>query len=568
MKRIVLMGNPNVGKSALFARLTGVRMISSNYPGTTVEFTSGKVKIGPEFMEIIDAPGTYSLEPACKAEEVAAHILPAGDVVINAVDATQLERNLFLTMALLKFGKPVVIALNMADEAHHKGIRIDAGRLEKILGVPVVETCAISGEGIKQLAGRLADAKANSFPHQDHERWQHIGNIIQQVQSLKHHHHTLLEIFSDLTLHPATGILFALLVVLACFQVVRWIGEGFITLLLDPFFNVVWQPWLMRLSGVLGPDSWLHYLLIGKLFHGQINYAESLGLLSTGIYVPLAMVLPYVFAFFLVLGILEDTGYLPRLGILLDAPLHRLGLHGFAIIPLLLGGGCHVPGILSTRMLESRPQRVVTAMLITICIPCMGQTAMIYGFLAGSGALGPFIIFATLAVAGLGLALIAKAFNRAEIPEMFVEIPPYRLPGFRMLSLKVGLRTRQFLLEALPYVLLGVLIMNVLYSLQVIKILGNLAAPITTGILGLPADTTASLLLGFLRKDVSVGMLAPLGLDFKQSVIACVVLVMQFPCIATLVILLREFGTKDTLAILTIMFIMSLAVGGMLNLLL
>jgi len=568
MKRILLMGNPNVGKSALFARLTGARVMSSNYPGTTVEYTSGKIKIGLEFMEIIDVPGTYSLEPACKAEEVAAQMLPGGDVVINVVDATQLERNLFLTLALLKSGKPVVIALNMADEARHKGIRIDSHKLEKMLGVPVIGTCAISGEGIKELAGRLQEAQANCFPHPDQEHWQQIGNIIRKVQSLKHHHHTLMEAFSDFTLHPATGIAFALLVVFACFQLVRWIGEGFINLMMDPFFHSVWQPLLIRLSGILGPESWLHSLLIGNLFNEQIHFEESLGLLSTGIYVPLAMVLPYVFAFYLVLAILEDTGYLPRLGILLDAPLHKLGLHGFAIVPLLLGGGCHVPGILSTRVLESRPQRLITAMLITVCVPCMGQTAMIYGYLSGSAAMGPFIVFITLIMAGLALALIAKALNRDEIPEMFIEIPPYRLPNFRMLFLKVGLRTRQFLLEAIPYILLGVLIMNLLYSLHLVETIGKIAAPLTAGVLGLPAESAASLLLGFLRKDVSVGMLAPLGLSFKQSVVACVVLVMQFPCIATFAVLWREFGTRDMLVILLTMFIMSLTAGGLLNIIL
>ncbi len=519
-------------------------------------------------MEVIDVPGTYSLEPGSKAEEVAAQMLTPGDVVINAVDATQLERNLFLTLALLKTGNPIMVALNMADEARHKGIRIDRQRLEELLGVPVVETCAISGEGISGLVGRLGEARSNGVPYRDHDRWQEIGNIIRQVQTIRHHHHTPLEAFSDLTLHPGTGILFALLVVYACFKLVRWMGEGLIDLGMDPFFSTVWQPLLMHLHGIQEPYPWLNSLLIGTLFDGQIHFEGSLGLLSTGLYVPLAMVLPYVFAFFLVLGILEDTGYLPRLGILLDASMHKLGLHGFAIIPLLLGGGCHVPGILSTRVLESRPQRLTTALLITLCVPCMGQTAMIFGFLTGYGATGPFIVFITLALVGLVLALVVKAVGRKEIPEMFVEIPPYRMPNLRMLSLKVGLRTRQFLLEAVPFILLGVLIINSLYLLDVIGGLGRIAAPITAGILGLPPESAASLLLGFLRKDVSVGMLAPLGLDFKQSVIACVVLVMQFPCIATLAVLWREFGGKDTLAILLIMFVLSLGVGGLLNLVL
>jgi len=564
MKKILLMGNPNVGKSALFARLTGVRVLSSNYPGTTVEMMAGKIKVGGEFAQIVDVPGTYSLEPGCKAEEVASCLLPEGDVVINAVDATQLERNLFLTLELLGSGKPVIVALNMADEARHKGIKLDSAKLEKLLGVPVVETCALSGEGIRTLVDRLSEARANGAHHPVAKRWEHIGKIVREVQTLRHHHHTLTEWLSDLTLHPATGFVFALGVVLACFQLVSWVGEGLIALLLNPFFDQAWQPLLMRLSGLLGPDSWLHGLLIGQ-FEGKIHYAESMGLLSTGLYAPLAMILPYVFAFYLVLGLLEDTGYLPRLGVLMAAPLHRLGLHGFAVVPLLLGGGCHVGGILATRVLESRAQRLAAALLIAACVPCVAQTAMIYGYLSRFGSGAPFIVFAVLAAAGLGLGLAKKYLGKEEIPEMFVEIPPYRVPDPKMLLWKLGVRTRQFLLEAIPYILLGVLIINLLYALGVAAFLGKLAAPVTSRILGLPEDATASLLLSFLRKDVSVGMLAPLGLNFKQSVIACVVLVMQFPCIATLTVLWREFGGRDTAVILVIMFGLSLLAGGLLN---
>ncbi|NTV52369.1 MAG: ferrous iron transporter B, partial [Candidatus Firestonebacteria bacterium] len=491
MKRILLMGNPNVGKSALFARLTATRVMSSNYPGTTVEVSSGKVKVGWELMELVDVPGAYSLEPTSRAEEVAAEMLPGGDLIINAVDATQLERNLFLTMQLLASGKPVIVALNMIDEARHKGIRVDARRLEARLGVPVIETCALSGEGIRALAGRLGEARSRALPHLPKDRWALIGEIVQEAQTIKHHHHTPGEFLSDLTLHPVTGIPFAAVVIFACFQLVRFIGEGIVRFLLDPLAHAFWLPGLMSLSRALEKVPWLHTLLIGQLFQGRIHFEESLGLLSTGLYVPLVMVLPYVFAFYLALGLLEDTGYLPRLGILLDAPLHRLGLHGFAVIPLLLGGGCHVPGILSTRMLESRAQRLTTTVLIVVCVPCMGQTAMIYGYLSRFGASGPLLVFAALALVGLFLAWVLKLFNRTEIPEMFVEIPPYRRPDARMLALKVWLRTRQFLADAIPYILLGVLIMNLLYASHALAWIGRAAAPVIAGLLGLPPDTAA-----------------------------------------------------------------------------
>jgi ferrous iron transport protein B len=386
--RVLLVGNPNVGKSALFSRLTGTRIIASNYPGTTVGFTKGYLKLGEEQVEIVDVPGSYTLEPSSKAEEVAVEMLKEGDLVINVIDATNLERNLNLTLQLLERQIPVIVALNMWDDTQHRGISIDVGRLEEFLGVPVVPTAGITGQGIKELVERLPEAgvpkNARIYATSD-ERWLKVGDIVSQVQSLSHRHHRWYERLADASSHRIGGIFIALVVLLGTFWFVRFIGEGIISYVAGPLFKGLWTPVLMKLSAVLGAGGFWHDVLIGKLIGGEINYFQSFGLLSTGLYIPLAAVLPYIVAFYFILGILEDVGYLPRLAVLMDTIMHRLGLHGYGIIPTILGFGCNVPGIMATRILESRKQRFIAATLISIGVPCAALQAMIIGLVGKQG---------------------------------------------------------------------------------------------------------------------------------------------------------------------------------------
>jgi ferrous iron transport protein B len=568
MKKILLMGNPNVGKSVIFSRLTGVNVIASNYPGTTVEFTKGYMKLGNQKVEVIDVPGTYTLEPTSKAEEVAVEMLKEGDLVIDVVDATNLERNLNLTLQLLNDSKPVVVALNLWDETRHIGISIDTEGLEQILGVPVIPTCAITGEGIKRLVSKLRVARASPLKYEEEKRWEKVGEIVSQVQKITHRHHTFLERLEDVSIKPATGIPLALVTLYVVFNIIRFIGEGLIGLVFEPIFENLWTPLMMRLSDFLGSQGFIHDILIGKLVEGKINFVESLGLLTTGLFVPLAMVLPYVFAFYLVLSFLEDSGYLPRLAVLVDNLMHRFGLHGLAIIPMILGLGCNVPGAMATRVLETRRERFIAATLMAIAVPCMAQIAMIFGLIGRYGAKGLTAVFGTLLVVWIVLGVLLNRLSKGESPEIFVEIPPYRLPYFGALLKKLWMRTRWFLKEAVPYVLLGVLIINILYSLGIIQFIGRLTAPVITGILGLPQDAVGALIVGFLRKDVAVGLLLPLGLNLSQLIIASVVLTMYFPCVATFAVLIKELGTKDMLKSTLVMITSALIVGGILHLIL
>jgi len=299
-----------------------------------------------------------------------------------------------------------------------------------------------------------------------------------------------------------------------------------------------------------------------------IDFTQSMGLLSTGLFVPFAMVLPYIIAFYLILSFLEDSGYLPRLGVLLDNFMHRLGLHGLSIIPMLLGLGCNVPGALATRVLETKRERFIAATLMAIAVPCMAQIAMIFGLVGKYGIKGLFPVFGTLFVVWFLLGMAMAKFLPGESPEIFVEIPPYRIPNIRALLKKLWMRTHWFLREAIPFVLLGVFIINVLYSLHVIDFFGMIFSPVVKGVLGLPGEAVAALIIGFLRKDIAIGMLAPLGLSIKQLIISSVVLTMYFPCVATFAVLVKELGVKDMLKSTIIMVLSALLVGGALNLIL
>ena len=573
MKKILLMGNPNVGKSVIFSRLTGVGVIASNYPGTTVEFSKGSIGTGEKKTEVIDVPGTYSLDPTSPAEKVAVGMLDKAiegkdSIVINVVDATNLERNLNLTLQLLKKKIPVIVALNLWDEAKHIGISIDVAKLQEILGVTIVPTVAITGEGIKELVSRIGEAKQGTYEYENKERWHEIGNIIEKVQIIRHKHHTFAERLSDLTVHPWTGIPIAVGVMYVVFTIIRFIGEGLIGYVFEPLFENLWLPVMMAFSRVLGGQGIIHNILIGQLINGEIDFGQSFGLLTTGLFVPIAAVLPYIIAFYLVLSFLEDSGYLPRLAVLLDKLMHSVGLHGMAIVPMMLGLGCNVPGALATRVLETKRERFIAATLMAIAIPCMAQIAMIFGLIGKYGARGLFPVFGTLFIVWFVFGLLMNLIIKGESPEIFTEIPPYRLPYFGALLKKVFMRIKWFLKEAIPFVLLGVFIVNILYSLGIIEFLGKIAAPIITKLMGLPFEAVGALIIGFLRKDLAVGMLAPLGLSLKQLIIASVVLTMYFPCVATFAILLKELGIIDMIKAAVIMIVSAFLVGALLNLIL
>jgi ferrous iron transport protein B len=564
--KVLLMGNPNVGKSVIFSRLTGTSVTSSNYPGTTVEFTEGHMKWDNEIINIIDVPGTYTLEPTNKAEEVAVEMLSEGDLVVNVVDATNLERNLNLTLQLLERKIPVIVALNLSDEARHIGIEIDVDKLEEILGIPVIPTVATKGNGIKELIGKFNYRKIIEHNYGDTgQRWAEIGKIIEEVQIINQRHRSIMDIFEDISIKPLTGIPILIIVLYLSFKIIRFIGEGLIGYVTEPFFEIIYKPLIIQISSFFGSGGFIHDLLVGQLIDGEIDFGQSFGLLSTGIFIPFAAVLPYIIAFYFILGLLEDIGYLPRLAVLVDNIMHKVGLHGFSIIPMILGFGCNVPAALAARSLESRREKFIASTLMAIAIPCMAQIAMIMGLLGSYGGKYIAYVFFILAIVWIIVGLLLNKLLPGFSTDLLMEIPPFRIPSIVTVIKKLWMRISSFLHEAIPFVLFGVFIVNLLYVLGIFEVLTVAAGPFLNKLFGLPDEAISALMMGFLRKDLAMGMLAPLTLTAKQLVVASTILTVYFPCVATFAVLIRELGVLDMFKSTLVMLITTLLVGGFMN---
>lgn len=569
--KILLMGNPNVGKSVVFSRLTGVQVTSSNYPGTTVGYTKGNLKLGKITAELIDVPGTYSLRPACQAEEVARKMFQEEDpdLVISVMDATNLERNLFLTLQILERGLPTVVVLNMWDCAQRRGVHLNIQGLSEALGVPVIPLVAVTGEGLMELSKVMEDALKNPLkytpqiiPMQDEERWAFIGHLVSELQKIEHHHPTFLEKLERASVHPIYGIFIAIFTIIITLQVVIGLGEFLINYILDPLYYQYYGPFITQTVNDLFSSTLIQQILIGTGYDAETSF----GILTTGVYVEFVVVLPYILSFYLFLGLLEDLGYLPRLAVLVDSLMHRLGLHGFSIISIILGFGCNVPAVLSTRILEGKRERFIAAALIAMSIPCMAQTAVIIGLLGAYGLQYIAVVYGTLFILFISLGMLLNRLMPGESPEIFVEIPPYRIPHLKTLLQKTWIRVRGFLVEAVPFILLGILAINLLYIFGIMDMLTFLLSPILSGLLGLPNDAIGALIMGFLRKDLATAMLAPLNLTAQQLTVATTFLAVSFPCIATFVVLLKELGVKDLLKVILIMVVVALLAGTTLNL--
>ena len=569
MKKILLIGNPNVGKSLIFCRLTGTDVIISNYPGTTIEFYKGHLKKDNQIIEVVDLPGTYTLQPTNKAEEVVFNILEEVKnknedfVIANVIDATNLERNLNLTFQLIKKRLPMIILLNMWDETKHKGITIDYKKLEEILGITVIPTCARTSEGINEFVSRLNEAKVSNFDYNEEQKWQKIGEVVSQVQKLTHRHHTFLDRLSEITVKPSTGIPFALFVLISTFVIVRFLGENF-TSLIDNLFNKFYLPFITTAVSKLIPIEFLQKILLGNVTEPM----EGFGVLTTGLYIPLVVVFPYLFSFYLVLSILEDIGYIPRLAVMIDSFLHRLGIHGYASVPVLLGLGCKVPGILALRLLETEKEKFLTSVLLLMIAPCMPQTSMILALSVRYGIKYAVFIFLVLFFVSVVTSFILNKVLKGETTELFVEIPPYRMIDLSLLLKKLYIRMKEFFADAVPLIILGIFIINILDVLGVVKIISERIGVPLSFLLNLPKEISIVLISGFLRKDVSISLLSPFDLTAKQFVVASIFLVLYLPCVSTFFTLVKEQGIKNGLKILVLMLFVAFLISFIVNLIL
>jgi len=539
--RFALIGQPNCGKSTLFNQVAGYKAETGNFSGTTVTFTESKVRVAGDVVELVDLPGTYLLDGTNSAERETKNYLGANyvDAIINVIDATHLSSGLELTLELLSLNKPLVVALNMMDEAARLGLHIDGEGLSKKIGVPVLPLVASKGRGVKNLfVTSLNVARKNHRTANDeldsallHAQ---AGELASQFSSRGERRTTWRDKLDDILLHPIFGYVILLVVLLIFFEVVYGLGQ-----LIEPpvlkFFSVITNWALAKIP----LNQFFSNILLG-IFQG----------ISAGV----AIVLPYLLPFLFGLGVLEDIGYLPRVAFLMDAFMHRIGLHGKAIVPFILGYGCNVPAVMSTRMLEDKRDRILTAALATL-VPCAARLAVVFGLVAFY--LGPVAGFLLYLFNLFVIAITGRLLTRLlpeDTPGLILEMPAYRVPTLRNVVNKAWFRVREFIVEAWPILIIGSAVLAALNYFHVSGIFNLLVRPLTW-ILGLPSEVGVPLIFGILRKELSLVMLGQaLGsinfssvLTTTQMVTYATFVMFYIPCLATLSVLRRELGTRAML---------------------
>lgn len=394
------------------------------------------------------------------------------------------------------------------------------------------------------------------------ERWALVDKISDRAVEYGGYQGGLREALAEQTVKPLTGIPFALAVLYGFWAFFSAFAGFFTDGYFVPLFDNYWLPFLQD-SWPAHPD-WLYYIFVGD--PTATNSFEAFGILTSGLFVAVGVVLPAIFAFYLIITILEDSGYIPRLAVLVDTVLHKIGLHGFAIVPMILALGCNVPGIVATRNLESKRQRFMMMTLLAIFIPCGAQLGIMFSLIPQY--VGYILIYLMVGffVFGYFLDLIVPGTS----PEIITDVPPFRLPSLDTVARKMWMRTKSFFTDAIPFVLLGVGVVNVLYLSGVIGWLATLFQPVLTGWFGIPAETVAPLIAGFFRKDLAVAQLSRIDMTPYQLVISVVIVTIYFPCLATFSMLIKESresgGILVTLlgSVLTMLVVLFLW-GGLLN---
>jgi ferrous iron transport protein B len=628
---IALAGNANVGKSVIFNYLTGLHQHIGNWPGKTVERAEGTLSFKGYTIDIVDLPGIYSLSTYSLEELISRkYIAVEGpDLVINVVDASVLERNLFFTLQLLELETPMIIALNQIDIAKKKGIEIDTEKLQKLLGVPVISTIATKGVGIFHLleravevaekrraakrvevkygeeveericritkmiedvqfsyprryvavkllegdeeiakevarlapqaadaARKFADEIENIHGHAcstviTSERYDTAGAIARQAQRLMPPMKpTMEERVHNLTTHRIAGYPIMVLSLLLIFYSVFTFGN-YASDFLNSVFNVL-QP---LFTGALGTG------VVGSLIWGGI---------MQGLIAGVTVALPYIVPFYVVLYFLEDSGYLSRIAFLMDNVMHKIGLHGKAFIPMLLGYGCNVPGCLGCRIMETQREGLLAAFVTTL-VPCAARTVIILGLV------GRFIgiqwalllyVFDLFVIFGLGR--LAFRVLPGEPSALIMEMGTYRVPHLKTVLKETWFRLAEFIKIAFPLIIVGSLTIKAVDVAGLLNPIANVLSPVTVAWLGLPVVTGITLIFGVLRKELSLIMLATLlgttnfatVLTPVQMIVFTLVAMFYIPCIATISALVREFGSKKALFITVFEIAFAIILGG------
>jgi ferrous iron transport protein B len=634
--KVALVGSPNVGKSSVFHALTGRRVIISNYPGTTVDIFRGAAAFDGHPVEVIDTPGMYSLHSITEEERVGRAILlkEKPDVVLHVLDAKNLERMVPMTFQLIEAGLPVIVVLNMMDEAAAHGIRIDIDKLSNELGVPVIGTTASLGRGMPELKKAVLDYKARTagqplvyeeiiehavaelmpliresppavrmsarsialllLRHDDQIRClvagegkdlSSVDRIVEETMvalpqppayvlalTLQREASRLAssvitvtetsgirfnEKLSRAMMHPLSGGIILAGVLLVMYYVVGVFGAGFLVGWLEKtLFGQIINPFFQDTLSTLIPVK-----AISDLFVGQY------GIITLGLTYAIAIILPIVTTFFLIFSMIEDSGYLPRLAMLIDRVFKVIGLNGRAVIPMVLGFGCDTMATIVTRTQETKRERIITTLLLALAIPCSAQLGVIFGILSVSTAM----LLTWLGIIALIFVLVgwlASKIIPGERAYFYMEVPPLRLPRLSNVFQKTYARLEWYLMEVIPIFIFASVILWAADLVGLLDILINWLRPVVE-FAGIPAAASVAFVIGFFRRDFGAAGLYALAtqgvLTGNALLVSAVVMTLFVPCIAQFSVMIKERGLKTALAIAGFIFPFAFLVGFVLN---
>jgi ferrous iron transport protein B len=630
---VVLVGNPNVGKSVVFSYLTGRYVTVSNYPGTTVEITRGKARgLGPH-VEVIDTPGVQSLSPESEDERVTRNVLLSdpNTTVLLVADSKNARRTLTLLVTVLELGRPTVIALNMSDEAKLRGVTFDADAFSGITGIEAIPTVAVEGRGLDRVTKSLLRARRCPEPVRYHSRVEEAIEALSQAlprtnissralvlgiltgdqdlaayvresvpadfwTTAEHHKqeirracgrgpssviagarrtwveqmatrisHTAergdeswADKFGHWSMHPLWGVPILVAVLLAVFWFVGIFGAGTaVDFLESTIFGKFLNPWATSLVKLV-PWGFFRDLMVGE--YGVITMALTYAF---------AIVLPVVGTFFLAFGALEDSGYLPRLAVMVDRLFRAMGLNGRAVLPMVLGLGCDTMATLTTRVLETKKERVVVTLLLALGVPCSAQMGVILGMLSGLAFSATIIWVGVVLGVLFTVGLLSSKLLKGERSDFILEISPLRWPKIGNIASKTLARMEWYLKEAAPLFVYGTVLLFLMDKASLLPWIERVSAPIIKGLLGLPGEATEAFIVGFLRRDYGAAGLFVLarngGLDPIQIVTSLITITLFMPCIANFFVVIKEQGLKT--AVLMGLFIIpfALLMGGAVN---
>ena len=560
---ILLMGSPNVGKSVIFSKLTNVHVNSANYSGTTVSFTKGDYYIGEKKHILIDVPGTYSLEATNDAEKIAVNFLEKKpELVLFVMHAADLQGSIKLLLEILKRDVPVVAALNLVDVARRQGRSFDIEYMEKELGVPIIPTVAVKGEGFDKLERIVA--KTVESPDQNREKidknlkteelWARAEKIKNGAVKYSQKDLSKIDKFGDALLKPWPGVLLTVLILIATIGVVVGLGKVLRAILLLPLVNDLIVPFFESLIMPLDIPDILKGVLIGEY-----------GIFRIGFEWIIALVMPYVIIFQLVFTFLEDSGILPRIAVLSDSLMSKIGIQGGSLINIMLGFGCTVPAIIGTRTASTKKERLVVTAALCFSIPCISQIGALITLV------GDYSYFMLLLLVLVGLlmfvisSLVTGKLVSGTVSPMIMEIP-YLLPPERSsFTRKFLVRVKQFILEAEGPMLIAVVFAALVTETGFMEKVSVLVEPIVSGWLGLPKEASLSLLLGVIRREMSVAPLLALNLSPLQMFVGAVVSLLYIPCLSVMGIIAEEFNARTAIGIFVLTTVNAILVGGLIN---